>query len=59
VGFGQHPGESGALGVVERHEQRRHDVVGLEMDAGGQRPLQPVDDPSLDVRTHECVEPGL
>jgi hypothetical protein len=59
VRLGQHPREPGAHRIVERHQQGGDHVVGLEVKAGGERALDPVHDPLLDVRSHERVEPEL
>jgi hypothetical protein len=59
MGLGQHPGEPGAHGVVERHQQRGDPVVGLEMQTGGERSLDPVHHPLLDVGAHEGVQAQL
>jgi hypothetical protein len=59
VGLGQHPREPGPDGVVERDQQRGDDVVALEVEPGGERALDPVHDPLLDVRPHKGVEAEL
>ncbi len=59
MGLRQHPREPGPHHVVERDQQGRDPVVGLEMEAGGERALDPVHDPLLDVGAHERVQPEL